>query len=80
MNRIPEDDEWNILSEVASNKYPTPDRPLPMQLYDVQVRGMENKPLGNIEDNPLSVIEGQQNSYECRIKSFDSRNSNAVKP
>lgn len=78
VNRIPTQDDWkHLYLEVASNKFPTPDHPLDgCDSTMFKFVDMENKPLGNIEHaTPLYVIEGQQNSYECYIKSFDSRKS-----
>ena len=77
MNRDFENHDWNHLYlEVASNKYPTPDQLDGCDSTMFKFVDMENKPLGNIEHaTPLSVIDGQKNSYECYIKSFDSRKS-----
>ena len=78
LNGIPSIHDWrHLYFEVASNKNPTPVHPLlGCDSTMFKFMEMENKPLGNFEHvTPLSVIEGQQNSYECLIKSFDSRKS-----
>ena len=78
LNGIPSIHDWkHLYLEVASNKNPTPVHPLRgCDSTMFKFMDMENKPLGNFEHvTPLSVIEGQQNSYECWIKSFDSRKS-----
>ena len=78
IERIPKPEDWkHLYLHVAHNQHPRPDYPLEgckSTMYKFE--GMDNTPAEKLPGKtPLTDLEGQQNSYECWLKSFDSRKS-----
>ena len=75
IEKIPETDDWNQLNfEVAFDQNPSPDSIQGCVSLSLKFKGMNNNlPYFDEKQNQIVAIQGRERSYQCSIKSFDSR-------